>query len=210
MSGYDYDEWKSNNAVQAEWEGKHPMSHWTKDLLIESIENEFRSKPEIIELCKKQTLAVLRKAMLCYSEWHHTSSAYNETDYFELVGGSIEDIKGYIEEAKAELAKEKEATKGKKRKIFKNIVATYEESSKTTIYRRGRSKIGYEWETFSEREGYIDGRYFYDKFNNKKKDITGRHFEIVGIKKKYRDHIWTAPIKPELRSAIYDNMDLKK
>ena len=164
MAGYDYYEWKSNNAVQAEWEGKHPMSHWTKDLLIESIENEF----------------------------------------------SIEDIKGYIEEAKAELAKEKETTKGKKRKIFKNIVATYKESSRTTIYRRGRSKIGYEWETFSEREGYIDGRYFYDKFNNKKKDITGRHFEIVGIKKKYRDHIWTAPIKPELRSAIYDNMDLSR
>ena len=96
MAGYDYYEWKSNNAVQAEWEGKHPMSHWTKDLLIESIENEFRSKPEIVELCKKQPLAVLRKAMLCYSEWHHTSSAYNETYYYELVGGSIEDIKGYI------------------------------------------------------------------------------------------------------------------
>ena len=48
----------------------------------------------------------------------------------------------------------------------------------------------------------------------RKKFPVGARVELLkmkdGIKKKYRDHIWTAPIKPELRSAIYDNMDLKK
>jgi hypothetical protein len=62
MAGYNgYS--KSNNAIEAEQEGKFPASILAKKLKV---------KTEAI------------KALLKPCEWHHTSNWYNRTDYYDM------------------------------------------------------------------------------------------------------------------------------
>lgn len=72
---------KSNNAVEAEQEGKYPASILAKKL-------------------KVSTEAI--KELLTPCEWHHTSNHYNRTDYYDMEDGLeiLEKLKAYKTEKK--------------------------------------------------------------------------------------------------------------
>jgi len=74
-NGYNWDLGKSNNAVTAEDEGKYHATTIAKRYNIES-------------------MAV--SELLPWTEWHHTSAAFNKTYYYD-----IEDVEANIEELKA-------------------------------------------------------------------------------------------------------------
>lgn len=85
MAGYMQDYSMSVNAVIAYEEGKKPLSKW--------------SKGDILALCgdkaealKKLTLPELRRALLSCSEWHHTSSHFNATDFYFFDEDLLEEI----------------------------------------------------------------------------------------------------------------------
>ena len=87
MAGYNgYS--MSNNAVDAYRTGKKPMSAWTKTEIISAIETALDDGELVLRvnpgLFKQVPAATLRNAVLRYSEWHHTSSYYNRTDFYEL------------------------------------------------------------------------------------------------------------------------------
>ena len=83
MAGYDNYS-KSNNALAAENEGKFPASILAKKLSV-----------------KSQAV----KALMQPSEWHHTSSHYNATDYYDggiLLAVKSGEVDGYDEDDLAE------------------------------------------------------------------------------------------------------------
>jgi hypothetical protein len=83
-SGYS----KSNNAVAAEESGRYPATTLGKLLGV---------KPKAI------------KALLTASEWHHTSSHFNRTDYYDAEEAQerLEDLKAWKEPKTGEIVHEK-------------------------------------------------------------------------------------------------------
>ena len=71
----------SNNAVAAYEDGKKPLSKWSKSKILDSLCVSEEEKKKL----KKYCLDTLRQYFLRYSEWHHTSSHYNCTDFYEVV-----------------------------------------------------------------------------------------------------------------------------
>ena len=75
MAGYDgYS--KSNNALDAEAEGKYPLTIAVKKLAA------------VAEVTQKEARRVLKAIGRC--EYHHTSKFYNTTDYYDVGEGVIE------------------------------------------------------------------------------------------------------------------------
>lgn len=73
MSGYDgYS--MSNRAREAYECGEMPKSQWTKQAILCAVDNPLISKLTLKEL----------RMYLDRSSWHHTSSYYNETIFYEL------------------------------------------------------------------------------------------------------------------------------
>lgn len=84
MAGYNgYS--MSNNAARAYDDGMMPLSKWTKAEILERC-------GEKAEILSALTVAELRKELLCYSEWHHTSNHFNRTDFFAVDEDRLEDI----------------------------------------------------------------------------------------------------------------------
>lgn len=110
MSGY-YGYSMSNNAVSAYLDGEKPLSKWTKKEIIFRIENECEINFPIEKL-KKVPLAKLKEICLKKSSWHHTSSYYNSTDFYDIDIAKIEsfaesDLDGFLECKKPEIREEK-------------------------------------------------------------------------------------------------------
>jgi hypothetical protein len=63
MAGYDWSRGKSNNAVDAELEGKYPASVIARMLNVPSV-------------------VITKHCRSC--EWHHTGKMYMETDYYDI------------------------------------------------------------------------------------------------------------------------------
>lgn len=105
MSGY-YGYSMSNNAVAAYAGGEKPLSKWTKQAILEAIEEIDSVKATIYSKLKKFQL----EKLLSYSSYHHTSSYYNTTDFYvldidKLEKYSFEQLKS-IEKKKVEKEKE--------------------------------------------------------------------------------------------------------
>jgi len=83
MAGY-FEFSKSNNAVAAEESGRYPATTLGKLLGV---------KPKAI------------KALLTASEWHHTSSHYNKTDYYDAEEAQerLEELKAWQEPKSGEI-----------------------------------------------------------------------------------------------------------
>lgn len=95
MAGY-HGYSKSNNAIQAEKEGKFPASVVAKKLKIPT---------------------ALVKEMLRPCEWHHTSKWYNSTDYYDL-----DSAQGFLESAEGSvaLAEFKSRAKQAREQVYEN------------------------------------------------------------------------------------------
>ena len=84
MAGYNG--WSmSNNAVQAYEDGEKPLSKWTKKTLVYELADALDAEPEeVAEVLKPYTVKEVKNKCLTYSSWHHTSSRYNRTAFYEL------------------------------------------------------------------------------------------------------------------------------
>ena len=84
MAGYNG--WSmSNNAVQAYEDGEKPLSKWTKNVLVYELADALDAEPEeVAEVLKPYTVKEVKDKCLTYSSWHHTSSRYNRTAFYEL------------------------------------------------------------------------------------------------------------------------------
>jgi len=74
MAGYSWDNGKSNNAIMAEESGKFPKSNITASLL----------KDFDIPLTVKDVKKLIELNIFKSREWHHTSSKFNETYFYDL------------------------------------------------------------------------------------------------------------------------------
>lgn len=106
MSGY-YGYSMSNNAVAAYECGIMPMSKWTKSAILA----ECGAKAEMLS---KLTVAELRRELLYFSEWHHTSCHYNATDFYAIDYDKLEE---FTEERVAEIIASR-APREKKQKVI--------------------------------------------------------------------------------------------
>lgn len=100
-SGYSM----SNNAVDAYECGKRPLSKWTKASILEMLAEN--NGEEFAEAAKPYKAKLLKEALLVTHEWHHTSSRYNRTNFYEVksygeVSEMLADIERELEYQQAE------------------------------------------------------------------------------------------------------------
>ena len=159
MAGY-YGYSMSNNAMSAYESGEKPLSKWTKIEMIEAAEPYLTCD---IKLFKKLTVKEMRDVALTYEGWHHTSSWYNQTEFYSIdeYGLSIltnEEIKGIIERR---IPKEKPQKQ--------KCLCEFLEWSGTRRHPKA---------TVVTEEGIIRGNWFY-RADGSKKSINARGFKII-------------------------------
>lgn len=74
---------KSRSALASEEQGSKPKSKWTKDDIIEYINEEPSLEPFYKEL-EKMPLNKLKDVALYEDGWHHTGRYYNKTSYYGI------------------------------------------------------------------------------------------------------------------------------
>ena len=148
----------SNNAVDAYRNGEKPISKWTKQEVIECVEElRLDIKDELKKLRKDELFdLVLRR-----SSWHHTSQYYNKTDFYIIDEGAVENIT-------AEKISEKIANRVPINKTEQQeeqyVLADY------TVFegKKAIKKIEY---------GIIKGDWFTSSIDGDRKNILGRWFK---------------------------------
>lgn len=75
----------SQNAVAAYKDGEMPISKWTKAELLSRC-------GEKAKFLSRLTVAELRKLLLTYRGWHHTSSRYNRTQFYGVDKNALETV----------------------------------------------------------------------------------------------------------------------
>ena len=169
----------SNNAVDAYDSGKAPLSKWTKEKIVAAIKDWF-DKGEadgILPTLLKYPLGFLRYVALETNEWHHTSSHYNKTKFYEfndlMINEFIEDPSTIQQEYEKWSVGQAEAkTRKKKEKEGELVFGTL----KYRVFTGTRKWAKWSW---IEREGYCrkEGDWFvlYNKDNEVilKKKIGG-------------------------------------
>lgn len=167
MVGY-YRYSMSNNAVDAYENGEKPKSKWKKSEIVDAIGTAI-SSGEIKPKCNNLLFYLygisakdLRDMCLCKSSWHHTSSWYNQTEFysinFDYIEGITEDrIKRFMENSK----EKKDAQPIEERWVCRFLVWSGSRNHpKATEY---------------EEEGVIKGNWFY-RDNGEKKSVNARGF----------------------------------
>lgn len=85
-----YDGWSMSKNASAAYEcGEKPLSKWTKSEILSLIEDDYPETAKKLESVKRD---VLRNHLLSYSGYHHTSSYFNSTDFYEIDFDVIEDL----------------------------------------------------------------------------------------------------------------------
>lgn len=83
-NGNGYDGYAmSNNARMAYEDCEMPLSKWTKTELLSAIKS-YNVSADIILALQKHNTDTLRRELLMYSGWHHTSEYYNKTNFYAI------------------------------------------------------------------------------------------------------------------------------
>lgn len=160
----------SNNAAKAYGNNRMPKSAWTKKAVLKAYREceEYEDKPkllvDILAVLEKAPLKTLKEVCLECTEWHHTSSWYNETDFYSIKAFESS------EELKLELAKALEADKKAKEPEKKHVLAKFAQWEGS----RRHPKC-----TWVEAEGYIQGAWFHSDDGKYRKKVSGNWFEII-------------------------------
>ena len=163
----------SNNAVSAYNMDEMPLSKWTKTAIIEAIEAA-TSEGELNLNCtltnlKKAPAKVLKKLCLYRSSWHHTSSYYNETNFYSL---DVDYLEGLTDESLNECI-EKSIAEGK---ANKKEEPTEEKWRCAFLEWGGTRKHPKAWEVVED--GIIKGNWFILSDGSKKK-TTANGFRFI-------------------------------
>lgn len=170
--GYSFDYSKSNNALLAETNGIYPL---TQAINILSKE---------LNITKNQAKQLLQK--IGPSEWHHTSSWYNKTDYYDtniesildyLDIDTVENLKKYIEETFKSTITKKEEPKG----YYGNIdyltwsgTRNYPKATENTLENVYIVEKGSFYYIYKNEEDYKNGNLILKK----KKDSNGTYVYV--------------------------------
>lgn len=128
----------SVRAKRAYENNEMPMSSWTKENMLEEIENiiDYHELNLDLNLLKKLTKDQIKNEFMKNSSWHHTGCLFNQTNFYEInedwvitmtnekLEQLIQDRKDYLEATKEERAKEKNARE--ERRIAKQQQKKYE------------------------------------------------------------------------------------
>ena len=178
MAGYNG--WSmSNNAVAAYENGEKPLSKWTKADIFNAINEQVEIKCSIEKL-KKLPVKVLKGICLRCSSRHHTSSYYNQTDFYaldeEYIGNlTDEKIEKLLKECKSEEKRVEELTDDKIKELFLSYKADKKAESKPLEEKWECAFL--EWSgsrkhpkaTEVIEEGIVKGNWFYRNDGSKKK-----------------------------------------
>ena len=95
MAGYDGFS-MSNNARQAYADGERPMSKWTKTAILsraaEVMEDCYSEPTFDFSLLRSLSVSALRDLLLSRVAYHHTSSWYNATDFYDIEPDTLEEL----------------------------------------------------------------------------------------------------------------------
>lgn len=158
----------SNNAIAAYWNGEKPLSKWTKKEIMEAITKavnarEIELKADLSKL-KRLPVKTLREVCLYRSSWHHTSSYFNETNFYSL---DVEKIEGLTNEKIEEiLAIKSEEEEPPREETWKCSFLEWSGSRKHPKAIR------------VEEIGVIRGNWFFRK-NGTKKSLCAKGFELI-------------------------------
>lgn len=168
----------SNNAIDAYDNGEMPMSKWSKEAIIEGIE-EWIDEEDIelkcsLEEIKKLPLGFLRKYFLEYSSWHHTGKYYQETLFYSLDKNYIEEVtdeklRWSVSNYNEEQRKLKEKKAEKAAEVPEKWECSFLEWSGTRRHRKSR---------VIREIGTIKGNWFYRK-NGHRKSLDARGFNKI-------------------------------
>lgn len=121
-SGYSM----SNRAVEAYENGEKPLSKWTKEELLNEIEEYFNVNPDMqspnYDLLKRVNVSRLRGQCLTYSSYHHTGKYCNVTDFYEIDYLGIQNIDNDWIMQQLEEQKQERQNKPKKQGMKKALV----------------------------------------------------------------------------------------
>ena len=161
----------SNNAVAAYEQGEKPLSKWNKSDLIQGVQETIRDydiTPKFsMDKLKKQSVSTIRDCVLEKSSWHHTSSYYNRTDFYEISSQKLEELTDEeIDNYAGYNANEKQQKKEEQEEMWE---VSYLEWSGT----RNHPKA-----TRVNDTGVIKGNWFYKK-NGSKKNINSNGFKKI-------------------------------
>lgn len=81
----------SNNAVDAYENGEKPLSRWSKEELILAFKS-LNSDSDTVTAASRLTVAELRRELLTYAGWHHTSSKFNITNFYAVDESAAEEL----------------------------------------------------------------------------------------------------------------------
>lgn len=81
----------SNNARMAYEDCEMPLSKWTKTELLSAIKS-YNVSADIILALQKHNTDTLRRELLMYSGWHHTSEYYNKTNFYAIDADKVNEL----------------------------------------------------------------------------------------------------------------------
>lgn len=91
-NGNGYDGYAmSNNARMAYEDCEMPFSKWTKTELLSAIKS-YNVSADIILALQKHNTDTLRRELLMYSGWHHTSEYYNKTNFYAIDADKVNEL----------------------------------------------------------------------------------------------------------------------
>lgn len=162
----------SNNARAAYDAGMMPLSKWTKSDILNGIREEYNIPEEVYAVIAKLPLGYLRDKFLETREWHHTSSMYNATDFYQIdadyldtdttVEGMIDFLKQDYAEWKADYDKErakKKAVKDSKGDFcyFKYLVWGGSRAHPRAYEEESYGFVKGDWIYFADENGNLTG-----------------------------------------------------
>lgn len=169
-SGYSM----SNNAVQAYNAGEMPLSKWTKKkflellptIIQEGIDDGYPVDEDVVMKLSKVKWSVLKEEFLFCSSYHHTSSYYNATDFYDVASDKIYELK---DKDIDELMQKKESRCKKDPAKEEHWECKFLVWSGTKSHPKAKEVT---------EVGVIRGNWFYRK-DGSKKSITANGFEKI-------------------------------
>lgn len=92
-NGNGYDGYAMSNNARMAYEDcrEMPLSKWTKTELLSAIRS-YNVSADIILALQKHNTDTLRRELLMYSGWHHTSEYYNKTNFYAIDADKVNEL----------------------------------------------------------------------------------------------------------------------
>ena len=93
INGNGYDGYSMSNNARMAYEDcrEMPLSKWTKTELLSAIKS-YNVSADIILALQKHNTDTLRRELLMYSGWHHTSEYYNKTNFYAIDADKVNEL----------------------------------------------------------------------------------------------------------------------